>query len=160
MEMERMDFMDAVKLLAERAHLPIARAVARAAQAGISADERERIYEANARGGALFSRRRCGRARARRRLHYLYKRGLTDADIRHFGLGVAPRGWDATLQRHLTEQGFDERAAGTRRAGRATSDGSAYDMFRGRAIFPIISAQGTRAGLWRPGAWATRSPST
>ena len=40
-------------------------------------------------------------------LDYLYRRGLSDADIRHFGLGFAPNGWDATL-RHLKGEGFDE----------------------------------------------------
>ena len=78
-------------------------------------------------------------------LSYLYKRGLADADIRHFGLGFAPRGWDATLK-HLTGQGFDEQTLG--RAGLIVRrEGSVYDMFRGRAIFPIISPQGKVLGF-------------
>ena len=58
---------------------------------------------------------------------------------------ASPRGWDATLK-HLTGQGFDEQTL--ERAGLIVRrEGSVYDMFRGRAIFPIISPQGKVLGF-------------
>ena len=142
MEMERLDFQEAVKLLAERAHLPLPEGAPKADP--IRADERERIYEANV-AAARFFHATLWTGEGAEALSYLYKRGLADADIRHFGLGFAPRGWDATLK-HLTGQGFDEKTL--ERAGLIVRrEGGVYDMFRGRAIFPIISAQGKVLGF-------------
>lgn len=142
MEMERLDFSEAVKLLAERAHLPLPEGAPRTDP--IRADERERIYEANV-AAARFFHATLWTGEGAEALSYLYKRGLADADIRHFGLGFAPRGWDATLK-HLTGQGFDEQTL--ERAGLIVRrEGSVYDMFRGRAIFPIISPQSKVLGF-------------
>lgn len=143
MEMERMEFMDAVRLLADRAHMEIPEQ-SQTGSGRISPDERERIYEANTLA-ARFFHSTLWTGEGAETLNYLYKRGLNDSDIRRFGLGAAPKGWDA-LQRHMAEQGFDD--ALLEKAGLVVrKDGRAYDMFRGRAIFPIINAQGRVVGF-------------
>lgn len=74
-------------------------------------------------------------------LDYLTGRGLTLNTIKHFGLGCAPDSWDA-LQNHLLSCGFtaDEMyQAGV--VGRNQS-GRYYDMFRKRAMFPVIDVRG------------------
>ena len=142
MEMERLDCQEAVKLLAERAHLPLP--AASKESVSLRPDERERIYAANVTA-ARFFHATLWTDEGAQGLSYLYKRGLTDADIRHFGLGFAPRGWDATL-RYLTGESFEEGLL--ERAGLIVRrEGGAYDMFRGRVIFPIISAQGKVLGF-------------
>ena len=105
MEMERMDFMDAVRYLAERAHLPLPER-SESAGARTNADERERIYEANLLA-ARFFHSLLWKPEGAEALGYLYRRGLTDADIRRFGIGASPRGWDG-LARELTARGFSE----------------------------------------------------
>ena len=143
MEMERMEFMDAVRLLADRAHMEIPEQ-SQTGSGRISPDERERIYEANTLA-ARFFHSTLWTGEGAEALNYLYKRGLNDSDIRRFGLGAAPKGWDA-LQRYMAEQGFDD--ALLEKAGLVVrKDGRAYDMFRGRAIFPIINAQGRVVGF-------------
>lgn len=143
MEMERMEFMDAVRLLADRVHMEIPEQTQTGA-GRISPDERERIYEANTLA-ARFFHSTLWTGEGAEALNYLYKRGLNDSDIRRFGLGAAPKGWDA-LRRHMAEQGFDD--ALLEKAGLVVRrDGRAYDMFRGRAIFPIINAQGRVVGF-------------
>ena len=143
MEMERMEFMDAVRLLADRAHMEIPEQ-SQTGSGRTSPDERERIYEANTIA-ARFFHSTLWTGEGAEALNYLYKRGLNDSDIRRFGLGAAPKGWDA-LQRHMAEQGFDD--ALLEKAGLVVrKDGRAYDMFRGRAIFPIINAQGRVVGF-------------
>lgn len=143
MEMERMEFMDAVRLLADRAHMEIPEQ-SQTGSGRISPDERERIYEANTLA-ARFFHSTLWTGEGAEALNYLYKRGLNDSDIRRFGLGAAPKGWDA-LQRHMAEQGFDD--ALLEKAGLVVrKDGRVYDMFRGRAIFPIINAQGRVVGF-------------
>lgn len=143
MEMERMEFMDAVKYLAERAHMALPERTADPG-AHIRAAERERIYEANTLA-ARFFHALLWQDEGAGALNYLYRRGLTDADIRRFGLGASPQGWDG-LVRYLRDRGFaDELLV---KAGLAVQkDGKVFDMFRARAIFPIISAQGHVVGF-------------
>lgn len=145
MEMERMDFQEAVKHLAERAHMEIPEsAPARNDKSSVTSQERERIYEANVIAARYFHSVLWTDEGAQM-LSYLYKRGLTDGDIRRFGLGASPKGWD-TLIRYLGEQGYEPQLL--KKAGLAVEkDGKFYDMFRGRAIFPIINAQGKVLGF-------------
>jgi len=143
MEMERMEFMDAVKHLAERAHMELPERTAEP-RVKSDADERERIYEANTLA-ARFFHSLLWKDEGAEMLSYLYKRGLTDSDIRRFGLGASPKGWDV-LARHLKEQGFAD--ALLEKAGLVVrKDGRVYDMFRSRAIFPIINQQGRVVGF-------------
>ena len=143
MEMERLDFMDAVKLLAERAHMELPERTGDAASR-VNADERERIYEANTLA-ARFFHTLLWKEEGAEVLNYLYGRGLNDSDIRRFGLGASPKGWDV-LAKYLEEQGYSD--ALLEKAGLVVRrDGRVYDMFRGRAIFPIINAQGKVVGF-------------
>ena len=147
MEMERMEFQDAVKHLAERVHMPIPEPTATASrnnQTFVTSQERERIYEANVIAARYFHSLLWTNEGAQM-LNYLYSRGLNDADIRRFGLGAAPGGWE-NLIAHLGEQGFEVQLL--KKAGLAVErDGKYYDMFRSRAIFPIINAQGKVLGF-------------
>ena len=143
MEMEHMEFMDAVKLLAERAHMELPERTSDP-RTKTNADERERIFEANTLA-ARFFHSLLWQNEGAEVLNYLYKRGLNDSDIRRFGLGAAPKGWDV-LASYLREQGYSD--ALLERAGLVVRrDGRVYDMFRGRAIFPIINPQGRVVGF-------------
>jgi len=143
MEMDRLEFPDAVKELAERVNfaLPVDTGAPRE---GVSREEKELIREAN-REAARFYHGTLWQPDGAQALSYLHKRGLTDRQIRHFGLGSTAAGRDACL-RHLKEKGYSEEIIV--RAGLATRrEGRVYDMFRDRAIFPIIDAQGYVLGF-------------
>ena len=144
MEMERLEFMEAVKLLADRAHMELPERAASPGEPRVSRDERDRIYEAN-RTAARYFHDLLWTGEGAEALNYLYGRGLNDSDIRRFGLGASPHGWDGLL-RHLKEQGFEP--ALIEKAGLAVRrDDRWFDMFRGRAMFPIINAQGKVLGF-------------
>lgn len=144
MEMERMEFMDAVRLLADRAHMDVPERSRRPGDSAASREERDRLYEVN-RAAARFFHDLLWTQDGAEALNYLYGRGLNDSDIRRFGLGASPHGWDG-LHRHLTAQGFDGETM--EKAGLIVRrDGRAFDMFRGRAMFPIINAQGRVLGF-------------
>ena len=144
MEMERMEFMDAVRLLADRAHMEVPARDRRDARDALTRDERDRMYEAN-RLAARYFHSLLWTGEGAEALNYLYGRGLNDKDIRRFGLGASPHGWDG-LYRHLTEQGFEPELL--EKAGLIVRrDERAFDMFRGRAMFPIINAQGRVLGF-------------
>ena len=144
MDMERMEFMDAVKLLAERAHMELPERSYRPGEARITQDERDRMYEAN-RVAARYFYDLLWTSEGAEALNYLYGRGLNDSDIRHFGLGASPKGWDE-LYRYMTGKGFE--AELLEKAGLVVRrDKGTFDMFRGRAMFPIINAQGRVVGF-------------
>lgn len=143
MEMERMEFMEAVKLLADRAHMELPERTMDS-RPKTDADERERIFEANTLA-ARFFHSLLWKEEGADVLNYLYKRGLDDAAIRRFGLGAAPKGWN-TLCAYLESEGFSQTVL--EKAGLIVrKDGRSYDMFRGRAIFPIINPQGRVVGF-------------
>ena len=144
MDMERMEFMDAVRLLADRAHMELPERSSQPGEARTTRDERERMYEAN-RLAARYYHELLWTEEGAQALDYLYGRGLNDSDIRRFGLGASPRGWDG-LFNHLKQLDFEESLL--EKAGLAVRrDNKYFDMFRGRVMFPIISAQGRVLGF-------------
>ncbi|MGI6239234.1 MAG: DNA primase, partial [Christensenellales bacterium] len=143
MDIEHMEFPDAVKYLAERAHMPLPEN-AGASASRYSGGDREKLYEANVAAARYYHDLLWTEAGAGA-LNYLYTRGLTDADIRRFGLGASPAGWD-DLTREL-EGGGIPRETLTAAGLTVERDGRAFDMFRGRVIFPIISPQGRVLGF-------------
>lgn len=81
-------------------------------------------------------------------LDYLrQERGLSAQAIKDYQLGYAPQSWDA-LTGLLSKKGFsyDQMVlAGV--AARKQGKTSAYDMFRGRVVFPIFDSQGRPVGF-------------
>ena len=145
MDMERMEFMDAVRYLAARAHMDVPETgPSKPGESKTSRDEREQMYEAN-RLAAHFFHDLLYANEGAEALNYLYSRGLNDGDIRRFGLGASPKGWDGLLK-HLEGQGFTSQLLA--KAGLVVlKEGRGFDMFRNRAMFPIISAQGKVLGF-------------
>ena len=143
MEMEHVEFVDAVKLLAEQMHMELPEMVEGSGD-GASRSQKERLYEVN-RQCARFFHSQLWKKENVPVLSYLYGRGLSDGTIRMFGLGSTPPRSDGATQA-LREQGFTDdelvmAGVSVRREGRV------YDMFRQRAIFPIIDAQGRVLGF-------------
>ena len=75
------------------------------------------------------------------------KRRLSPVIIKHFGLGFAPDGFGG-LTAHMKNLGFteEELIAGFL-CGKSQKTGRAYDYFRNRVIFPIISTSGDIIGF-------------
>ncbi len=144
MEMERMEFMDAVRYLAERAHMDLPERSSQRGESRLKSDERDRMYAAN-RLAARYFHSLLWTDEGAEALNYLYHRGLNDGDIRRFGLGAAPKGWNSLLN-YLEKQGYE--AELLEKAGLVVlKDGRSYDMFRNRVMFPIINAQGRVLGF-------------
>ncbi len=80
-------------------------------------------------------------------LNYLrVKRGLTDASIETFGLGYAPRSWDAALV-HFIHRGYTERDMLEAGLLSERESGGYYDRFRHRIMIPIRDENGKMAGF-------------
>ena len=143
-EYEHIEKIEAIKLLAERAHMELPERSARPAQSAYENDLKDRIYEAN-RFAARFYHARIWQSEGASALKYLYERGLNDSDIKRFGLGAAPA-HGSELHDALVKEGFSEDVI--RKAWLSgENEGRVYDMFRERVMFPIINPRGHVLGF-------------
>ena len=137
--MENLDYMEAVKQLADRAGM----ALPEDGYDDTLAKKRTAVLAAN-RAAAKFFHSQLFTEQGRQALDYFLDRGLAPETIRHFGLGFAPNDW-RTLKRHLNEQGFDDvLLESANLLCRSDKNGkvSYYDNFRNRVMFPIIDPRG------------------
>ena len=142
-EMEHLTYREAVEYLAKQIHMPIPE-TQEDPDYERRRSQRERLLGAN-KAAARWYHAQLWLPENQRILDYLHKRGLDDGTIRKFGLGAAPEEWDA-LTRALEQQGYTQeelRLAGLTVVKQETR----FDMFRNRAIFPIIDAQGQVLGF-------------
>ncbi len=136
-ETENLGFMEAVKLLAGEAGMPVPDSDPRAAEREAKRATLVDVMEAAVQHYKLnLSTAAAQGARA-----YLEQRGLSAAIIEHFEIGFAPNA--NTLSEHLMAKGFE--AAKIIEAGlsiKSDRGGPPYDRFRGRIIFPIRDQRG------------------
>ncbi len=142
MEIERLDFLDAVRWLADRSGIKIP-------EQGVGREafqKNEAIYHALRFASEYFSQQlRSSESGARARA-YLQDRGLTEKTIERFQLGYAPDLWDGLLKaaegRHIKPESLEK-------AGlvKARENGGYYDRFRNRVIFPVWSHIGKIIGF-------------
>src|SRR5688572_651213 len=132
---ENIDFVDALRLLAARSGVELPSRDQRAPEDRALEDRlrdtllvAERYFQAALKGLVGAS------ARA-----YLDRRGITDAGVERFNLGYAPA---SGLLRHLLEHGHTaDEAAEVGLAG-SRENGSRFEMFRERLMFPIRDPSG------------------
>lgn len=133
---ENLDYIDAVKLLAQRAGME----VPEGSYDNSMQQLRLRIYEAN-REAAHFYHSQLYSPEGSEGLGYIRGRGLTERTIRTFGLGFAPNSWRA-LTNHLLNKGFKTSEIIQANLAVKSQKGDCYDRFRNRVMFPIIDLRG------------------
>lgn len=146
--MEHLDFMDALKYLADRARIPMPEQGSSSNQKKReeTLDKKQRIYQINAEAARYFYRNLAG-DKGKDALAYLRERGITNETIKMFGLGYAPEGWTSLLD-HLREKGYKEHEVFEAGLAKARDNGTYYDAFYdGRVMFPIINVQGNIIGF-------------
>lgn len=141
MKLDHLTFPDAVESLAARIGFTVTYEDGRPQQ---DAANRVRLLDANRRAAAFFAAQ-LGTAAAEPGQRFLAERGFDPAAAAHFGVGWAPRSWDA-LMTHLRGSGFTD--AELLAGGLASSgDRGAYDRFRGRVVWPIRDLTGAVLGF-------------
>ena len=143
MEMEKVSFAEAVRSLAEKAGISLPRYTS-ADEAASS--EQEQLYDACRTAAIFYHQCLHETAEGKPALEYFHRRGFTDETIRSFGLGYSPNSWDALLK-HGQEKGYTSELLEKAGLLRRREDGTFYDYFRGRAMFPIFSTTGRVIGF-------------
>lgn len=142
MAMENLPFVEAVRLLAQRAGMEVP-------ETGENEGyrrRRERLLALNKEAARFFHETLKGPAGAAGAEYLFGKRGLSRGTVTRFGLGVAPDGWDNLIQA-MTAKGFSKRELLDAGLAVDSKKGRIYDRFRNRVIFPIIDLRGEVIGF-------------
>lgn len=141
MEIERVSFPEAIKLVAEKSGVPLpvmvddSRFQARRL-------ESEEVIELNKWALEWWEQQLESSAEGRIARDYLKAREITDETSKTFRLGYAPDSWEA-LSSHLRQKGATQDQI--ERSGlvvKKEGGTGSYDRFRGRLIFPVMDIQG------------------
>ncbi len=138
MKYQNLEYMEAVRYLAERAGLPLPEEESRAGE--YARRRRERCYEMHKLAARFFFDTLTSPA-GEPGLQYLTGRGIGREAIIRFGLGYAPDSYRA-LKDLLKSRGYapeEQLAAGLLAK---SQKGSLYDKFRGRVLFPVLDLRG------------------
>jgi DNA primase len=136
---EHLDFVDAVRLLADRAGV----ALHEDAELGKDRKRRTELLDAMEKAVVWYHERLLRAPDAGRARDYLRSRGYDGEVVRKFRLGWAPDEWDALSvalklpERVLTDSGL----------GFVNRRGRAQDSFRARVLFPICDPSGRPVAL-------------
>ena len=138
---EKVDFREALRMLARRYGIPLPERVHHASS------ERQALIQVNQAAAAFFASMLADAVEGKKAREYLKERGLSPATVSSFQLGFAPARWDG-LKSALTRKGLSESqllAAGV--LAKKEETGRTFDRFRGRLMFPIHSLSGTCVGF-------------
>lgn len=138
---ENLEYVEAIKLLAQRAGMTVPEDAAEDRTAKL----KTRILEMN-REAARFYYDRLIEPQGEAALRYLLGRGLLPKTIKHFGLGYAPAQW-STLTDMLAKKGYNYEEMEAACLSRRGKNGGYYDVFRDRVMFPIIDLRGNVIGF-------------
>ena len=142
-KIDHLSFAEVVEKLAERTGVEL-RYVEGGAAVNRQQGQRTRLVEAHKVAAAFYAEQLAG-PDAQIGREFLTQRGFDAEAAQHFGVGFAPKGWDA-LTNHLRKKGFTDAEL---LAGGLVSQGNRgpYDRFRGRLVWPIRDLGGDVIGF-------------
>ena len=144
MEYEKVEFMEALKILAQKTgiKLPLFRRadyIRRSTAANL-------LYRINEMAASYYNAILVGSNRAAEAREYLRQRGISAETVAAFKLGFAPQSWDGLLKyaqkNHISPETLLK--AGLVLPGK---EGTFYDRFRNRIIFPIFDINSKTVGF-------------
>lgn len=142
MEVEGLSFPEALEMLAQRAGVKLK---PRKPGEAKKSQKKIRLYEVNKLAMQFFyltlSKNEPAKA------YFMKERGLKIATIKQFKLGYSNDSWNS-LSDYLLKQGFTREElieAGV--AAKSNRKIGVYDLFRGRAMFPVFDTQGRVVGF-------------
>lgn len=137
-QFEGLDFMGALKLLAQRAGVEIEFDK----NSQIHKTEKERLFAIMEEATKFFE---SGLQKSKEAQEYLKGRGIIEETAKNFRIGFVPAEW-RLLYTHLKGKGYSdsdmEKAGLAKRPEGGDGQKNPYDRFRGRIMFPISDSSG------------------
>ncbi|OGI22125.1 MAG: DNA primase [Candidatus Moranbacteria bacterium RIFCSPHIGHO2_01_FULL_55_24] len=144
MEIEGLEFREALQMLAERAGVELPK-YSRESEG--TRDSKDRLYELLALATKFYEHQLWEGGGKTKVLGYLKGRGLSEESIRKFRLGYAPDGWQH-LSEFLMKKGYAAKELEAAGLALKKEKGSGhYDRFRDRIMFPIFDILGRPIGF-------------
>jgi DNA primase len=140
MKTKNFPFTEAVKYLGDKANIEIE---SQNTNSAAIKDKNEKLYKLNTEAARLFFNNLQNNKGI---IDYFFRRGLTIKTLRNFGIGYAPQGWK-NLINYFKKKGYSELDllnAGLIVKGK---NGSYYDRFINRVIFPVFNYRGRVIGF-------------
>jgi len=142
MEYERLEFPEALRMLAQRAGVTL---VNQARSTGLTS-QKERLYQCNTLAKEFYHYVLLKHKAGERAREYLHNRGITEAVIKTFMLGFSPSTGTALTQYLLSKKNYTQEEILA--AGLAFQRGPRLnDFFRGRLMFPLIDHRDNVVGF-------------
>ncbi|MCU1243429.1 MAG: primase, catalytic core [Candidatus Acidoferrum typicum] len=141
MEMERCEFPDALRLVAEKCGISIPKPKPSLPAERTQSSVRTTLVEMHREAQTFFVNQLQGTAEGKLARAYLEDRGLDKATIDRFGIGYAPSGGDSLL-RHLKGKYAEKLLAESGLVSREQNGSRLFDRFRRRITFPIANEAG------------------
>jgi DNA primase len=145
MKWENVSFLEAAKILAERAGIPPESVTGTIAISDTQAQLKSAVLDINSLAARYYHFILTKSAFAEHARNYIHSRGVSDATCEAFMLGYAPESW-SNLYDYLKKKGYKDRelmASGLFVEGPR----GMYDRFRARIMFPIANANGQTIGF-------------
>ena len=140
MEMEKCEFPDAIRIVAEKCGIAIPRPKERSPEERKENQQRGALVEMHREAQTFFVKQLQGTLEGKAARAYLEDRGLDKSAMDQFGIGYAPSGGDALLRffkSKYAETLFTESGLISR-----DQSGRMFDRFRRRITFPISNESG------------------
>ena len=138
MQREGMTFPEAFQLLADKAGVVLEQPTGK--PGGMSSGEKRELYRAMEWGVTQFRENLMSNPQALRAREYVESRGLNAETVARFQLGFAPESWSWLVDRAVAAKIPVDGLEKVGLLGRS-NQGSRYDRFRDRLIFPIFDPQ-------------------
>lgn len=146
MEIEKYSYPEAIRYLANKYNIEVEE-VERTPDQMAMQDKRESLYILSKWANKFFTEKLWESEEGRSiGLSYFKERGYREDIIKKFELGYSPDSWDA-LVKAAQEAGFLKEYLRDIGLAVERDDGSQYDRFRGRVIFPIFNLTGRPIGF-------------
>src|SRR6266849_7109731 len=141
MDMEKCEFPEAVKVVAEKCGIAVPRQKERSPEERKENQQRSVLVEIHREAQTFFVKQLEGTPEGKAARAYLEDRGLDKDAIARFGIGYAPSGGDALL-RQLKPKYNEKLLVDSGLVSRDQSAGRLFDRFRRRITFPISNESG------------------
>ncbi len=141
MDMEKCEFPDAVKVVAEKCGIALPRQRERSPEERKESQQRSLLVEMHREAQAFFVKQLEGTPEGKAARAYLEDRGLEKDTIARFGIGYAPSGGD-TLLRFFKQKYSEKLLVESGLLSRDQNGGRLFDRFRRRITFPISNESG------------------